>query len=143
MNLIYSFFTGHWSLITEHFLMKPYKIKLVSLIIISAVTVSCASIPEKKQIELFDEINLSEKQIISEISLREHKIQELKLKIQKLKNYNDKFKSQIDLDNSYNIDVSSLARAFSKNKEIIDKFEIQIAKLNLEIRILNRKKDLI
>jgi hypothetical protein len=112
----------------------------LTLVLLTVFTFSCASLPEKKQIDFFEDITLSKKELTKEIQAREDKITELKQKIQTLKNYNDKFISLIDLESSYNKDVSDISRAYAKNKEIIAKNEIQINKLESEIRMLTRKK---
>jgi hypothetical protein len=136
VNLFNSFFTVYYLRFTVH-------LKYILALIICTFTVSCVITAEKKYIDIFDGVNLSEKQIFDEIKLREDKIEELKLKIQMLKNYIAKFKTQIDIDSSYSQDTGYLVRAHDKIKEIIDKNKIQIEKLNSEIRALKRKKDLI
>jgi hypothetical protein len=120
--------------------MKNFSFKSYCCLLLFIVfTGSCAANTTKKPVEFFEDINLSDKQLTGEILLRDHKILDLQDKIQKLKNYNDKFKAQIDHDNSYNIDTSSLVRAVDKNTEIIAGFGLQISRLNREIRVLQRK----
>jgi uncharacterized protein YeeX (DUF496 family) len=121
-------------------LLSHFKLKGILPVIFCILAVSCATVAPKKPLEFFEDLSLTKNQVNYEIKQRENKIGDLRQRIRLLANYNEKFKSQIDFEDSYNKDATSLSRAYSKIEEIIAQNEREINRLNSEIRVLKRQK---
>ncbi len=101
---------------------------------------SCAtSVKENKEIDLWSDDPLKKNEIIEQIKIRENSINSTQQKIQKLQNYNQKFRPQLNDDSFYHRDTAVLQRIIAKNNEIISEYKILISRLNKEIQILKRK----
>ena len=118
------------------------KLSKITIVLAVFMLCGCVTVTKKSNFDSYQADLLSKPEVLNEITLREHKIDQLQQKIQTLKNYNDKFKTQIDFDKSFNKDTDMLTRTLAKNIEMINRIAIEIAKLNLELRVLNRRKDL-
>ncbi len=122
--------------------------KLLALVLVSLINVSCTSVLSKNFIEYEDDIfelqNKNKKVISYQIKMRKEKLAKLQKEINEIENYNYKVAKRTEFELIINRDNSSINRYMEENNKIINNYKLQYSKIKGEIRVLSRisqKKD--
>jgi len=92
-----------------------------------------------KKFEISNEYkNFNKQQIIELIKDKERELEYFKKEKSLLENRNKKILFIIEFQRAYNIDVDYLQNSFEKNKEIINKIDLNIKKILLELKLLKK-----
>lgn len=120
-------------------------IKIYLSIALSLVLGAC-SISNKTKYEyqdiydiVYSDIKLKSDNIIQQIKLREETSNKIRVKIHSLENENRIMMSIMSYDKPRNVDVSSMENTILKNKSLLNKYVLQLQKVNKEIEILKQK----
>lgn len=118
--------------------------KIVFILTLSFILSSC-SISNKtkyKYEDIYDIVysdTTDKNNIEQQIKLREITHNDLKIKIYYLENENRRILDILNYDKSRNIDISSMENKILKNKSLLNKYALQLQKINKEIEILKQK----
>lgn len=88
---------------------------------------------------VYSDTSLKSDNIVQQIKLREETSNQLRVKIHSLENENKIMMSIMSYDKPRNIDVSSMENTILKNKTLLNKYVLQLQKVNKEIEILKQK----